>query len=123
MEHLSTPTSRNLTLYQLFHCTGKSRGLKVTQLFPEEGNLGLVLPTSLCKWTTDMVREEGVTVLPETTVSKLGLSEEGKVTAELSDGSEVSHVSLFFFCFLLRGMVMGVVLESMLGYGVGVVLL
>ena len=61
----------------------------MTQLFPEEGNLGLVLPTSLCKWTMDKVRQEGVTVLPGTTVAKVSLSEEGKVLAALSDGSEV----------------------------------
>lgn len=69
---------------------GKPRSLKVTQLFPEEGNLGLVLPTSLCKWTTDMVRKEGVTVLPGTTVAKVALAEDGKVEAVLSDGSEAS---------------------------------
>ena len=74
---------------------GKARELQVTQLFPEEGNLGLVLPTSLCKWTTEMVRKEGVTVLPGTTVSGVALAEDGKVTAALSNGSEVrgcSHV-------------------------------
>lgn len=69
---------------------GKSQALKVTQLFPEEGNLGLVLPTSLCKWTTDMVRREGVTVLPGTTVAKIALAEDGRVDAVLSDGSEAS---------------------------------
>ncbi len=64
--------------------------MQVTQLFPEEGNLGLVLPTSLCKWTTDKVRLEGVTVLPNTTVSKVAMAEEGeKIVASLSDGSEV----------------------------------
>ena len=70
--------------------SGKAHGLKVTQLFPEEGNLGLVLPTSLSKWTMDKVRQEGVTVLPGTTVSQVVLSEEeGKVVASLSDGNEV----------------------------------
>lgn len=73
--------------------TGKSRELKVTQMFPEEGNLGLVLPTSLCKWTMDKVRQEGVTVLPGTTVATVALSEEGKVFATLSDGTEVRENS------------------------------
>lgn len=68
---------------------GKSHGLKVTQLFPEDGNLGLVLPTSLCKWTTDKVRQEGVAVFPGNTVSKVALSEEGRVEATLSNGTEV----------------------------------
>ena len=61
----------------------------MTQIFPEEGNLGLVLPTNLCKWTTDKVRQEGVTVVPGTTVAKVTLSEAGKVVATLSNGNEV----------------------------------
>ena len=65
----------------------------MTQLFPEEGNLGLILPTSLCKWTTDKVRQEGVTVLPGTTVAKISLSEEeSKVVASLSNGNEVRTI-------------------------------
>ena len=70
---------------------GKARGLQVTQLFPEEGNLGLVLPTHLCKWTTGKVRQEGVNVLPGTSVSKVTLSEDNKVKTTLTDGSEVSE--------------------------------
>ena len=61
----------------------------MTQLFPEEGNLGLILPSSLCKWTTEKVRQEGVTVLPGTTVSKIALSKDNKVVTTLSNGSEV----------------------------------
>ncbi len=67
----------------------------MTQLFPEEGILGLVLPKDLCKWTTEKVRQEGVAVMPGTVVSKISLSEEGKVVADLSDGSQVRlHLSL-----------------------------
>ena len=36
---------------------GRGRGLGVVQVFPEEGNLGLVLPRELCKWTTDKVKK------------------------------------------------------------------
>ena len=36
---------------------GRERGVKVTQLFPEVGNLGLVLPAELSKWTTGKVRK------------------------------------------------------------------
>ena len=35
----------------------KERGLKVYQLFPECGNLGLVLPPALSAWTLDKVRK------------------------------------------------------------------
>ena len=58
-------------------------------MFPEEGNLGLVLPTHLCKWTTEKVRQEGVKVLPKTVVVKVEDSENGKVKAHLSNGTEV----------------------------------
>lgn len=68
---------------------GKERGLSVTQVFPEGGNLGLVLPSDLCKWTTDKVRKVGVAVHPGTLISKAGV-EEGKVKVTLSNGEEVS---------------------------------
>ena len=32
----------------------------VNQLFPEEGNMGKVLPEYLCQWTTNKVRSEGI---------------------------------------------------------------
>ena len=36
---------------------GKEKGVKVCQLFPECGNLGLVLPKNLSLWTTEKVRK------------------------------------------------------------------
>lgn len=35
----------------------KKYGGKVIQIFPEQGNLGKVLPEYLSKWTTDKVKE------------------------------------------------------------------
>ena len=35
----------------------KRSGLKVYQLFPEAGNLGLVLPPALAAWTLDKVKK------------------------------------------------------------------
>ncbi len=58
-------------------------------MFPEGGNLGLVLPSDLCQWTTDKVRQEGVTVHPGTLISTANL-DEGKVKVSLSNGEEVS---------------------------------
>lgn len=44
--------------------TGRSKlnkwRLAVNQIFPEEGNMGKVLPEYLCRWTTDKVRSEGI---------------------------------------------------------------
>ena len=69
---------------------GKECGLSVTQIFPEGGNLGLVLPSDLCQWTTDKVRQEGVTVHPGTLLSTASL-DEGKVKVTLSNGEVVSY--------------------------------
>ena len=79
-----------LSYYLPFVCcvSGKQRGLKVTQLFPEEGNLGLVLPKELCKWTTDKVRKEGIEVHPGNTVES-AVVEDGRVKVKLSGGEEV----------------------------------
>jgi len=42
--------------------------LHVTQIFPEEGNMGLVFPKYLSNWTTAKLRQEGVEVLAKTGV-------------------------------------------------------
>ena len=79
------------TLYIIIyvtHSTGKEHGLKVVQLFPEEGNLGLVLPKELSKWTTDKVRNEGIDVHPGNMV-ETAVVEDGKVKVKLSGGGEV----------------------------------
>ena len=57
-------------------------------MFPEEGNLGLVLPKDLCKWTTDKVKKEGIEVHPGTMVSKATV-EEGKVKVTMNNEQEV----------------------------------
>ena len=67
---------------------GKERGLKVVQLFPEEGNLGLVLPKDLAKWTMGKVRKEGIEVHPGNTL-ETAVVEDGKVKVKLSGGEEV----------------------------------
>eukprot|EP00731_Ephydatia_muelleri_P030546 Em0022g60a len=69
---------------------GKPRGLKVTQVFPEDGNLGLILPTTLCKWTTAKVRKEGVEVLPNTVLKGVALEGE-KVKLTTQDDREVTE--------------------------------
>ncbi|KAI9216209.1 apoptosis-inducing factor, mitochondrion-associated, C-term-domain-containing protein [Blastocladiella britannica] len=42
-----------------------------TQVFPEEGNMALVFPKYLTKWTTQQVRAQGVEVLNKSTVTDL----------------------------------------------------
>ena len=67
----------------------KDSGSTVTQVFPETGNLAKVLPEYLSQWTTRKVAEAGVTVVPETTVTKACPSDDGRVTLQLSSGGEL----------------------------------
>ena len=77
--------------------------MKVVQVFPEEGNLGLVLPKELSKWTMDKVRKEGIEVHPGNTL-ETAVVEDGKVKVKLSGGEEV-HVCVCIVTILsvLRG--------------------
>ncbi|EDV19339.1 uncharacterized protein TRIADDRAFT_33763, partial [Trichoplax adhaerens] len=74
---------------------GRSTGLKVHQVFPEEGNMGRVFPKYLCDWTTKKVEEEGVHVIPNNTISKVEL-EDNKVSLSLKSGEKIAsdHVIL-----------------------------
>lgn len=50
---------------------GESRQLKVHQIFHEKGNMGKVLPQYLSEWTTDRVREEGVSIISDTKIESV----------------------------------------------------
>ncbi|XP_060078822.1 apoptosis-inducing factor 1, mitochondrial-like [Ylistrum balloti] len=63
-------------------------GLAVTQIFPERGNLGLVLPEQVCRWLTSHVESEGVKVLSERTVSSVAFKD-NKVVLNLNDNTEI----------------------------------
>jgi len=67
----------------------ETTGGSVTQVFPESGNMGKVLPEYLCAWTTQKVRNEGVDVKTNCYVKKAEKTEEGKLKLGLSDGSEI----------------------------------
>ena len=77
-----------LIIYLFFRFTAKSNGLEVVQVFPEEGNMGRVLPRYLSQWTTDKVKAEGVQVLPNSQVTKAALDGD-KIVLSLQNGSEV----------------------------------
>lgn len=40
-----------------FFSSGKKTGMNVMQVFPEDGNMGKVLPKYLTEWTTNKVRK------------------------------------------------------------------
>uniref|UniRef100_A0A8C3DSL8 Apoptosis-inducing factor 1, mitochondrial n=1 Tax=Corvus moneduloides TaxID=1196302 RepID=A0A8C3DSL8_CORMO len=66
----------------------RTRGLEVIQLFPENGNMGKVLPEYLSNWTTEKVRREGVNVLPNAVVKSVSVSG-NRLLIKLKDGRKV----------------------------------
>lgn len=76
---------------------GKVSGLDVTQIYPEHGNMAKVVPEYLSEWSSDRVRDTGVTTVPNarvTGVSKTKMkpgNPTGKapITLHLSTGKTV----------------------------------
>jgi len=68
---------------------GQETGMKVIQIFPEKGNMGMVLPEYLSKWTMQKVTGEGAQVIPEASVKSCS-SGENSVVLTLSNGESVS---------------------------------
>ncbi|XP_047935100.2 apoptosis-inducing factor 1, mitochondrial isoform X2 [Anser cygnoides] len=66
----------------------RTRGLEVIQLFPENGNMGKVLPEYLSNWTTEKVRREGVNVMPNAVVKSVSVSG-NRLMIKLKDGRKV----------------------------------
>merc|ERR1712127_591579 len=66
----------------------RNSGLEVNQVFPEQGNMGRVLPDYLSQWTTEKVKVEGVNVIPNAVVSGASL-EDDRLVLNLKDGRQV----------------------------------
>ncbi|OAD65434.1 hypothetical protein PHYBLDRAFT_80363 [Phycomyces blakesleeanus NRRL 1555(-)] len=67
--------------------------IKVTQVFPEEGNMANVFPTYLTKWTTSKVRDLGVDVKSNKSIKSINSGKDGKVVLDLGDEKlSVDHV-------------------------------
>ncbi|KAF9423477.1 Apoptosis-inducing factor 1, mitochondrial [Podila epigama] len=74
---------------------GKDKNVKVTQIFPEDGNMGLVFPRYLSKWTTSQVEQEGVEVRANSRIASSKAVNEGKqieLTLENGDKVVADHV-------------------------------
>ncbi|XP_071529713.1 apoptosis-inducing factor 1, mitochondrial isoform X5 [Panulirus ornatus] len=61
----------------------------VTQVYPESGNMGKILPEYLSKWTLDKVTSEGVSVVTNSYVKGVKTTEEGKLVLNLNTGKEI----------------------------------
>ncbi|KAF9345817.1 Apoptosis-inducing factor 1, mitochondrial [Mortierella sp. AD094] len=72
---------------------GKDKNVKVTQIFPEDGNMGLVFPRYLSKWTTSQVEQEGVVVKPKSRVaSTKAVGNQVELTLESGEKVLADHV-------------------------------
>nr|XP_032641914.1 apoptosis-inducing factor 1, mitochondrial isoform X2 [Chelonoidis abingdonii] len=67
---------------------GQAAGLEVIQMFPENGNMGKVLPEYLSNWTTDKVKREGVNVMPNAVVKSVCVCG-NRLVIKLKDGRKV----------------------------------
>ncbi|KAI8870449.1 FAD/NAD(P)-binding domain-containing protein [Ramicandelaber brevisporus] len=73
------------------HASKNSTGTQVTQVFPENGNMGLAFPRFLSQFTTATVKDLGVDVRAKTTVQSIAPSADGKrVDLTLSNGDKIT---------------------------------
>jgi programmed cell death 8 (apoptosis-inducing factor) len=68
----------------------KAPSLKITQIFPEEGNLSLILPSYLSKWTSKKLSEKGVLIQAQSEVVKINEGVDGCVDVIMNDGGAVT---------------------------------
>jgi programmed cell death 8 (apoptosis-inducing factor) len=68
--------------------------LEITQVFPEEGNLSLVLPSYLTKWTTKKLTSEGILVKAKSEVVNITRSENDAAVDLLLKNGEILQADL-----------------------------
>ncbi|KAG0297614.1 Apoptosis-inducing factor 1, mitochondrial, partial [Dissophora globulifera] len=72
---------------------GKDKNVNVTQIFPEDGNMGLVFPRYLSKWTTSQVEHEGVVVKANSRVaSTKTVGDQVELTLESGEKVIADHI-------------------------------
>jgi len=68
---------------------GRKSDFEVIQAYQEAGNMGKVLPDYLSEWTTDKVKSEGVTVLPNNTVKAVTKGDSTNLKVIMKSGKVV----------------------------------
>lgn len=63
-------------------------GIKVTQVFPESGNMGLVFPKYLMDWASKKIHKLGVVTIPNTQIDNAE-TKDSSVCLKLTNGSEI----------------------------------
>lgn len=74
----------------------------MTQVYPESGNMGRILPEYLSKWTTEKVKSEGVSVITDSAVQDIKKTEDGKLSLSLNTGKEVGPIDLLKYLLSCR---------------------
>jgi len=69
---------------------GKESKVEVTQAYQEGGNMGKVLPDYLSEWTTEKVRSEGVTVMPNSRISSVTKGEGSQLRVQMEGGKNIN---------------------------------
>ncbi|XP_050544811.1 apoptosis-inducing factor 1, mitochondrial isoform X2 [Daktulosphaira vitifoliae] len=70
---------------------GKKNGVKIYQIFKENGNMAKVLPKYLSEWTTNKVKFEGIEVVANTEVENCTLENKGKqISLLLKNGQKIT---------------------------------
>ena len=69
---------------------------KVTQVFPEQGNMGKILPEYLSTWTTNKVESNGVEIIPNSYVKSATTTDGDKLKLLLNNNNEVRKHYVFF---------------------------
>ncbi|KAI8907260.1 hypothetical protein EDD86DRAFT_192514 [Gorgonomyces haynaldii] len=78
---------------ELSTALAQKKGVNVIQVFPEKGNMSLIMPTYLSKWTMSRVQKEGVQVKSDSEVLGVTTAED-KLVLQLNDDQtvEADHV-------------------------------
>lgn len=75
-----------------FSKTHLNDSLDISQIFPEEGNMALIFPRYLSRWTMSKVKKAGVNVIPNSRISSVSTATDasGKIILSLDSGSQLS---------------------------------
>jgi programmed cell death 8 (apoptosis-inducing factor) len=89
---LGSELSVALAQYSRNHLEGS---LQISQFFPEDGNMALVFPRYLSRWTMSRLKRAGIRVIPNARLATVSYNDTGKpVILHLDNGNElkVDHV-------------------------------
>lgn len=76
----------------LAHRAKSVPNLKITQIFPEEGNMSAIFPKYLSQWVAGKLRQDGINVLPQTQIASIQSHSNG-LTLNLAPSKSTNPVA------------------------------